>query len=150
MAGQTDPLERLGPLWVTLKNKYWIDEIYNATVVRGVILLGDLLFAFDQGVIDGLVNLTGKATVAFATINERFDTYVIDGLVNLAGKGAVALSTLNELFDTYVIDGLVNGIGKAADILGRELRLIQTGRVQNYLLLLLVSVLMLAGVLMYQ
>ncbi len=149
-AGEPDPLERLGPLWVTLKNKYWIDEIYNATVIRGVILLGDLLFAFDHRVIDGLVNLAGKATVAFSTLNERFDTYVVDGLVNLAGKGTVALSTLNELFDTYVVDGTVNGIGKVADLLGRELRLIQTGRVQNYLLLLLVSVLMLAGVFMYQ
>jgi len=150
VAGQTDPLERLGPLWVTLKNKYWIDEIYNATVVRGTIFLADLLFAFDAGVIDGLVNLAGKATVAFSTLNERFDTYVVDGLVNLAGKATVAFSTLNERFDTYVVDGLVNGIGKVAHILGRELRLIQTGRVQNYLLLLLLSVLMLAGVLMYQ
>lgn len=150
VAGQTDPLERLGPLWVTLRNKYWIDEIYKATVVRGVILLGDLLFAFDHGVIDGLVNLAGKGTVAFATLNERFDAYVIDGLVNLAGKITVAFSTLNQLFDTYVVDGLVNGVGKVADILGRELRQIQTGKVQNYLLLVLVGVLMLTGLFLYQ
>ncbi len=150
VAGQTDPLERLGPLWVTLKNKYWIDEIYNATVVRGTIFLADLLFAFDAGVIDGLVNLAGKATVAFSTLNERFDNYVVDGLVNLAGKATVAFSTLNERFDNYVVDGTVNGIGRVADVLGRELRLIQTGRVQNYLLLLLLSVLMLVGVFMYQ
>jgi NADH-quinone oxidoreductase subunit L len=124
VAGQTDPLERLGPLWVILKNKYWIDEIYNATLVRGTIFLADLLFAFDLGVIDGLVNLAGKATVAF--------------------------STLNRLFDTYIIDGAVNGVGWLARALGRQLRLIQTGRVQNYLLLLLLSVLLLTGLFIYQ
>ena len=124
VAGQSDPLERLGPLWVTLKNKYWIDEIYNATFVRGTIFLADLLFAFDLGVIDGLVNLAGRATVAF--------------------------STLNRLFDTYIIDGAVNGVGWLARALGRELRLIQTGRVQNYLLLLLLSLLLLTGLFIYQ
>jgi len=49
-----------------------------------------------------------------------------------------------------VVDGVVNGVGRAANALGRELRLIQTGRVQNYLLLLLMSLLMLTGIFLYQ
>lgn len=44
-----------------------------------------------------------------------------------------------------MVDGAVNGLAKLGNILGQELRLIQTGRVQNYMLILSLSLLMLAG-----
>jgi NADH-quinone oxidoreductase subunit L len=37
-------------------------------------------------------------------------------------------------FDAHVVDGIVNGIGSATSGVGRELRRVQTGRVQNYAL----------------
>ncbi len=121
--GAPDPLARLGPLWTLWRRKYYIDEIYRATVVRGTRALAQGLLAFDGRVVDGLVDATGRVTVAF--------------------------STLNRLFDTYVVDGAVNGVGWVTDQLGREMRLIQTGQVQNYLLVLILSVIMLAGLFLY-
>lgn len=117
--GQPDPLAKLGPIWMLLKNKYYIDEIYNVLIVRPTVGLAQGLLSFDLGVIDGLVNLAGRFTAAF--------------------------SELNRLFDVYVVDGAVNGIGRVGNLVGRELRLIQTGRVQYYMLIVLVSVLVLAG-----
>jgi NADH-quinone oxidoreductase subunit L len=123
VAGQKDPLERMGIVWTILKNKYYIDEIYRATIIRGAIGLADLFFKFDQGIIDGMVNLVGKLT-------ERW-------------------SWVSGLFDVYVIDGIVNGVGRVASAAGEELRYIQTGRVQNYMIIVVISVLLLVGVFLY-
>jgi NADH-quinone oxidoreductase subunit L len=122
-AGQRDPLERLGVVWTVLRNKYYIDEIYRATVIRGAIGLANVCFRFDSGIVDGTVNLVGKLT-------ERW-------------------SHVSGLFDTYVIDGIVNGVGRVTSAVGQELRYIQTGRVQNYMIIVVISVLLLVGVFLY-
>ena len=44
-----------------------------------------------------------------------------------------------------VVDGTVNGIGALAGGTGRELRRIQTGRVQNYALGIALGLLVMAG-----
>jgi NADH-quinone oxidoreductase subunit L len=122
-AGQRDPLERLGIIWTVLRNKYYIDEIYRGTVIRGTIALATLLFRFDLRIIDAVVNLVGKLT-------ER-------------------CSYVSRLFDTYVIDGIVNGVGRVTSAVGQELRYIQTGRVQNYMVIVVISVVLLMGVFLY-
>jgi NADH-quinone oxidoreductase subunit L len=123
LAGQRDPLERMGVVWTVLKNKYYIDEIYRATFIRGAVGLATVLFRFDQGVIDFVVNIIGKIT-------ERW-------------------SYVSSLFDTYVIDGIVNGVGRVTSAVGQELRFIQTGRVQNYLVIVVISIVLLMGVFLY-
>jgi NADH-quinone oxidoreductase subunit L len=120
VAGQRDPLERMGVVWTVLRNKYYIDEIYRATIIRGAIGFANLCLKFDQAIIDGMVNLVGKLT-------ERW-------------------SWVSRLFDVYVIDGIVNGVGRVTSAVGQELRYIQTGRVQNYMIIVVISVLLLVGV----
>ena len=57
--------------------------------------------------------------------------------------GGVVASSL-WWFDRRVIDGAVNGVGALAGEAGRELRRIQTGRVQNYALGIAVGLLVMA------
>ena len=46
---------RKGPVWSFLYNKWFFDELYQATFVRGARLLGDLFWKVgDQKIIDGL------------------------------------------------------------------------------------------------
>ena len=46
---------RRGPLWTFLYNKWFFDELYEATFVRAAKLLGDLFWkGGDQKIIDGL------------------------------------------------------------------------------------------------
>ena len=46
---------RRGPTWLFLYHKWYFDEIYNATFVRGAAWLGDLFWkGGDQRIIDGL------------------------------------------------------------------------------------------------
>jgi NADH-quinone oxidoreductase subunit L len=43
---------------------------------------------------------------------------------------------LNSIFDKYVVDGLVNGVGRLVNYGSRQLRLLQSGQVANYVLLM--------------
>jgi NADH-quinone oxidoreductase subunit L len=92
-------------------NKYYIDELYQSTLING--------------------------SVIFSRICGWFDTYIIDGLVNLIAFVGRLFSWLNGLHDTYVIDGAVNGIAYLSGKFGQTLRQIQTGRIQTYIYILL-------------
>jgi NADH-quinone oxidoreductase subunit L len=84
-----------------------------------------------------------------ANVFLRFDLGIIDGTVNLVGKLTERCSWVSRLFDVYVIDGIVNGLGRVTSAVGQELRYIQTGRVQNYMIIVVISVLLLVGVFLY-
>ena len=77
----------------------------------------------------------------------RFDQTVIDGAVNGAGSAGWALGIWKERFDRLVVDRLVNGIAQFARGLGTVLRWIQTGIVQQYLLVVILAVVVISLVL---
>ena len=57
---------RGGPLYVFFYNKWFFDELYQATFVRGAKLLGDLFWkGGDQKIIDGL-GPDGVSAVSYA------------------------------------------------------------------------------------
>jgi hypothetical protein len=87
----------------------------------------------------------GRIGRLLGEVSAAFDLHVVDGIVNLAGRAGAGLSSLSGLLDLNVVDGIVNGVGEVAGAGGRWLRGIQTGRVQNYLLVALATVLMLLG-----
>ncbi len=90
-----------------VENKYYVDEIYQKFIVDNLLRLNQWLALFDQKVIDGIVNLTGSITKVGAFISGWFDRVFVDGLVNLSAN--------------LTLQG------------GRGLRLAQTGRIQDYL-----------------
>ena len=114
-----DPLERaLGPVYTLLKNKYYFDELYQAIIVRPAIW--------------------------FAGVCARFDRKVVDGIVNAVGAfGRWLSSWLRNAIDNPIIDGAVNGVGQITGWLGEFMRATQTGKVQNYLLVAAVTVVLL-------
>ncbi len=60
--------------------------------------------------------------------------YYIDDLYNLFIRYVVlGLSHIEQAFDTYVVDGLVNGVARLVTTFGRDLRHVETGRVQSYM-----------------
>ncbi len=123
-AGAEDPLKKpLGALHPVLENKYYFDEIYDKIFVKPAVWISEV-FTFeimDRGVIDGILH-----TLA------RFSVF------------------LGGLFRYVIDDPLINGFGdKVADTtrtLGDKLRVIQTGRVQQYMVAALIFV---AAVLAY-
>ncbi len=81
--------ERLAARWSgahrVLLNKYYVDEIYDATVIRGTMAGATGLWAFDTRVVDGAVNGSGWLTIFSSWFSHLIDKYIVDGLVNLVG-----------------------------------------------------------------
>ena len=98
----------------TLLNKYYVDELYDATVVSGTFASGRGLWAFDRRVVDGAVNGTGWLTIIGSWFSGLADTHLVDGVVNLVGR------TCEEASFWF--------------------RRMQTGLVQNYALLMLFGI----------
>jgi NADH-quinone oxidoreductase subunit L len=97
-----------------LWNKYYVDDIYAATFVRGTWASASGLWKFDRRVVDGAVDGSGWLTQLAAWVSHMIDKYVVDGFVNLLAHLAGAASY--------------------------TLRRLQTGLVQNYALMMVFGV----------
>ncbi|MBI5302573.1 MAG: NADH-quinone oxidoreductase subunit L [Chloroflexi bacterium] len=130
--GQRDPLMALGPIWKLLRNKYYLDEVYGLVIAQKEGPEGK------TGTVDSVRIQAGVVIQFFgwlAQVCYAFDKAIVDGLVNLAGAIGRLLSAISGWIDKNVVDGLVNLTGFVTTELGDGLKLIQTGRVQAYLLL---------------
>ena len=103
-----------GSFYRLFDRKWYFDEIYQFCFVNGTLLLANILSAFDQYVIDGIVN--GAAAVT------RF------------------ISWLNGLFDQYIIDGIVNAVANIIFWAGNKFRRMQTGNINSYLYGILIAI----------
>jgi len=111
------------PVYRTLFNKYYVDELYDylftgrrklGNVRLGAQGLGDALWKFDANVIDGGVNGAGWLTKFTGTASNWWDKWIIDGL-------------------------LVNGPAIFTKALSLPIRRIQDGLVQWYALVMVVG-----------
>lgn len=60
--------------------------------------------------------------------------YYIDDLYDLFVRYVVlGISHIAQAFDAYIVDGIVNGAARLVTTLGRDLRHVETGRVQTYM-----------------
>jgi NADH-quinone oxidoreductase subunit L len=97
-----------------LLNKYYVDALYNATIVRGTLLLARFWAWFDGAIVDGIVNGTASVTRAVSAFNGIVDNRIVDALVNLVANRTFALGTRLRHVQTgginaylYVIVGTV-------------------------------------------
>jgi NADH-quinone oxidoreductase subunit L len=65
-------------------------------------------------------------------VDEAYDKIIVRPLKQLG-------SFLNNVFEKSVVDGLVNGVGKAVNYGSRQMRLLQSGQVGSYILLMVLS-----------
>ncbi|HRL10462.1 MAG TPA: NADH-quinone oxidoreductase subunit L [Aggregatilineales bacterium] len=110
-AGEPDPLVRiLGPMHGILKNKYYFDELYQIVLIK-------------------------PAQAVSAFVADMIDRGVIDGILHLIGRVSAWIGDLAKTFNLWLIDGVGDGIPMGIARFGGWFRKLQTGRVQNYLLL---------------
>ena len=82
---------RTGPLYRTLRNLYWVDEFYDAVVIRPFYAIGRFLNAFDRWVVDGLVNACGIVTELTGQVIKLFQTGLVRNYALTFLLGAVAI-----------------------------------------------------------
>jgi NADH-quinone oxidoreductase subunit L len=117
-AGQEDPLKKpLGQLYKTLQNKYYFDEFYDKVFVQPAYWFSET-FSYlwmDRKVIDGFLHLVARITYSLGLF-------------------------FRDFIDVPVINGVGDFVGERAKWVGTKLRVIQTGKVQQYMLIALVFV----------
>ncbi len=115
-AGEPDPLIGiLGGLHPILQNKYYVDEFYRDVFVR--------------------------PTQRFAenVVYQAIDKETIDGILHAIARAALWVAEGYRAFDRGVVHEAGDAIAEGIKGFGRQFRTIQTGRVQEYLLLSLVA-----------
>jgi NADH-quinone oxidoreductase subunit L len=101
------------PVYVFLRGKWYFDELYAWLFVRPVLALSIAAAWIDRVVIDGLA----------------------DGLARMVRVGAV----LDDFIDRYFVDGAVNLLAALTFGLGLRLRALQSGRLRQYVMLIVVG-----------
>ena len=112
-AGSPDPLEqRFGSLYRVLREKYYLDQAYDFLFVRSAHWVSDVFTA------------------------RWVDRGLIDGILHAIARGALGLgSGLRNFFDLPVINGGGDAVAGGVRRAGFSLKVVQTGRVQQYLII---------------
>jgi NADH-quinone oxidoreductase subunit L len=110
-----------------LKNKYYFDEFYDRVFVKPAYWFAEnVVYKFmDQGLIDGILHLFGPLT-------DRFGSFI---------RNYFDLPVINRFFG--------DGSAEVTYTAGEKLRFLQTGRIQQYLMLALVLFLAIGAVLYF-
>ncbi len=126
-AGAPDPLAgALGGVYRWLQNKYYLDELYARVLIRPAHWLAE-------------------------TFTDRWiDRGLLDGSLRALVSGGVWLGNfLRNVIDLPVVNGAGNTLGRGARRMGEDLRPMQSGRVQQYMIWTLLAVLAVGFVLYY-
>ena len=104
---------KIQPIWSVLENKYYLDDFYFKYVIDPV-----------------------KINISRAV--DKFNTNVIDRFVNGFGQIASLLGGIvYNNFDQNGIDKLLNMSSSGTDSFGGKVKLLQTGKTQQYLMMFL-------------
>jgi NADH-quinone oxidoreductase subunit L len=126
-AGAVDPVKKaLGPVHTVLKNKYYFDELYDFLFVRPAYWLAATFTSLwmDRKVIDGILHWFAHIT----------------GVIG---------NFLRNAIDKPIINGSGDFVGEGTKKLGGTFRTIQTGRVQQYMILALVAIAVVSALFYY-
>jgi NADH:ubiquinone oxidoreductase subunit 5 (subunit L)/multisubunit Na+/H+ antiporter MnhA subunit len=101
------------PIYAFLAHRWYFDELYHAIFVRPALAVAGLASGTDRRLIDRL----------------------IDGLAWSARQ----LAGIDAWIDRNIVDGLVNATASATWSAGLELKKLQTGRLRQYVMFIVVG-----------
>lgn len=113
---ETDPMEwSLGSVFKVLENKYYIDEFYDLVFIRSAKWFSEVF------------------------VSKWMDKLVIDGFIHGIAKFGMGLGNiLRQWFDIPVVNRGGDALASGTRRLGKDLKVTQSGRVQDYMTLSLV------------
>ncbi len=124
-AAAQDPAKRVTGAWYwnLLQNRYKIDQFYDLVFVKTGHWLSDVL--------------------TYRWIDKK----VIDGFIEGVAKGTMNVgAAVRRWIDVRVVNWLADHIGIGVRASSRELRQVQTGRIQQYMLLAVLLVVIVGAV----
>ena len=119
-----DPMRKtLGPVFVAFESKFWVDELYEAVVVKPYMVISHFL----------------GEVIDWRFWHDWFHDVVFSG-------GYQTLTRfMASPIDLGIIDGIANGLGSGAKSLSGVLGRLQTGFVRNYALVVFFGVVIILG-----
>lgn len=115
-SGDEDPLRKpLGELYKVLQNKYYFDEFYDRVFVQPAYWISET-FSYlwmDRNVIDGILHFVARYSYSAGIFFRDF----IDG---------------------PIVNGFGDLVGEGVKRIGRKVKVIQTGKIQQYMVIALV------------
>jgi NADH-quinone oxidoreductase subunit L len=106
--------KQFAPLYAALWNKWYFDELYDFVFIRPTHFVSARIASFDREVIDGLINGVALVTRKFSVFWEW-------------------------LADRTIVDGFANGLAAWTYRLGSSLRTLQTGRLRQYVMFIVLG-----------
>ncbi|MCE9554997.1 MAG: NADH-quinone oxidoreductase subunit L [Planctomycetes bacterium] len=106
--------QMFGPIYRFLWNKWYFDELYNFIFVRPTLAIGRAIAVLDVRGIDGLINGIARFVRGFS--------FWFDGWI-----------------DRTFLDGAINAVARQIFAVGISLRAVQTGRLRQYVVLIVVG-----------
>ncbi|MGB9668760.1 MAG: proton-conducting transporter membrane subunit, partial [Anaerolineales bacterium] len=126
-AGDKDPLEEwLGVIYPVLKNKYYVDEFYDVVFIKPAIWFSEVFtyLWLDRKIIDGILHTIANIAYQLGSIFRNY-------------------------FDKPIVNGSGDLVANVTKSSGRSLRVIQTGRVQQYMIMALFGFITISGLMFY-
>ena len=74
------------PIYTFLVHRWYVDELYHAVFVLPMLWVARFISAIDTQVIDRFIHSLAWTAKRIASIDAWFDRVVVDGMVNLAGR----------------------------------------------------------------
>jgi NADH-quinone oxidoreductase subunit L len=98
-----------------LVNKWYFDELYNFIFVQPTLFVSRRIAEFDKRVLDWIIHSVANAVKVFSWLGDRWiDRFLIDGLI-------------------------INGLARRTWALGNSFHGIQTGRLRQYVMFIVVG-----------
>ncbi|MFO0903473.1 MAG: proton-conducting transporter membrane subunit [Pirellulales bacterium] len=109
-----DVRRQFSPIYTLLWNKWYFDELYQIVFVKPCHVVSGWIAGIDRNWIDVFINGVAAVTRRFSEFWER-------------------------LADRTVVDGIANGIASLTYRLGTSLKVLQTGRLRQYVMFIILG-----------
>jgi len=120
-----DALQQIQPhTFTVLENAFYINHLYAATILR--------------------------LNTAFAILSDLLDRYLFNGAVQLVSYSVLGLAQVDNFTDTYIVNATFDAGCTTVSRSARILSLLQTGRIQSYLRIIGVALILLAAIMLWR
>ena len=123
---------------ITVKHRLNHNTEYGLMAASVVLALAALIFAWSKfskyQKTDAEETGFGKVLANRWYVDELYDAIIVKPVQSIA-------KYFNDIFEKKGIDGFVNGVGKAVNYSSRQIRLLQSGQVGTYVLMMVLGIL---------
>ncbi len=128
------PLQTLRPAFA---GEFGFKALYRL-VAQGGIAISNVLNSIDSAVFDTLNHGAVNALLTFIRMCKGIDRSIFDAFASVLARGTMALVRASGRVDVRGFDEAVKDLGRDILAFGQRVRVLQTGRIENYLLLVFI------------